>query len=314
MNKEEKKSLIGGIALVLALVLPATLLIIFQLTQGIISFVNIIVAVIVGFLIATAIKTNLGKNKHKTNASTNNAKTDYTAGVEDKYKIANANTSLKTQPVNPKLKIVSKVLCLVFAVVFVGLAILSWSLMVNKYKGDDYTLYDATVVSIEDKTSYETSYDEIDGTYTVAEYDKCEVTFRYFDGDGYKMVKKTFNNVRVVPTSDIRIYVKDEKVVATEYSLVAGRVLTFWLIMLATMNIIMFFFNIDIMLLIVCEIFVSCGAVFAFSMSVHPLAMLYVEYGSIIALLCPVGFLAFGLGIYQSVQEKKGKKRVNNER
>ena len=295
-NKRKKILQIIGVG---ALCLPAFAYIIFQATQLRLSVVNIVVLLMCCIIVFNTFKLNNKQSKETPNKTTNNA----------------ANTASEVKGKTKESSSVSKNICakilgVVLTVLCLCMSWLSYSKMVTKYENGQYKVYNANVIAVKDSSFSEGDYD-YDGTYVTKTTIQCVVTFEYFDGEEYKTVSKTFSNTSDVPTKNLKIYVENDQVIATEYIVIAGRVLSFGLIVLALMCLFAVVFNFHFIYTFISILFTASIFIMVAPLSVYPMAMLYLGYGSIVMLLCPVGLFVYGVGVYEFISNKKQKNKIH---
>ena len=282
------------ILLTLALFVPALAVIVFQFATGIFSIVNIIVLVLIVFICLAAIKT-------KKSVSTQQL-------VQNKDVLMNANTGEHKFPRSTNF--IAKIFCIGLAILFAVFSWYSYTNMVKKYESRFFALYDAEVVRVIDDSFSEYEY-TTDGTFSETKYLQCEVTFKYFNGEDYKEVSKTFKGITRFPEKNLKIYVINNEVEATEHIITAGKIVSISLAVMAVLSLLMLIFNFNTAYIIITTLFLT-GSTLAvgFSMAASPLAVLYIDYLSILAMLLPVGLFVFGHGVYHCIKEKKENKFI----
>ena len=272
--------------------LPTLCLVIFQATQRIFNMVSIGALLIAGIIMLGAISKKPAAKK-----PVDNTVTTSNEGVE---KATTSNSNVKSK------NIAAKIMAVVIAAVCLFLAWFSYKNMVTKY--ENFKLYEATVVAVKDTTKSDVDYDYASGTYEETTYLSCTVVFEYFDGVEQKTVVKVFPGVSNMPTKTIKIYVENDRVVATENVTIGGKFLCIGLIVLAILSLATTIFNFNMIYTGIGLLFTASLLVIAVPISVCPLSLLFVEYMPIIALLSPAGMFIYGVGISEWVHNRKQNK------
>ena len=320
-------------AIFCAFCLPFFALVIVQFLHCKFSVFNIAPFIIVlGIIIGPFVKTKKDKSIHVTGRY-NKSKINSTAladdvemvdkvtnELKDKWKISNAN-----QPnVNPKdaqkrstkLKLGVKICSGIFALVLAGLSIFSYnSLVLNITKGSQ--IYDAEVVSVIDETTEDSYYDADNETWIYEEDAKCRVTFKYFDGTQYLTVEKVFYGISNMPDKNVKIYIKNGKVLGTEYVVKAGKFVTIYLLIMSLVVLCYMFVSVkNILILILGTLFSSAGLLIYIILKVSAKTVIYTPVSALIVMLACIGwfFLIYGLieEIGKTIKDKKAQNRIEN--
>ncbi len=307
IEKENRKETIEAMIFFAVFCVPLLIFIIVQWCNSAISLFNI-----VPFLLVICIFVNNLKSKKENtqNPTISQIKTDEaTSYLEslDKDKISNANLGKNKNPTKDSLtkKIVIKIVGCVISCAFVVVGLVFYSKMVLKYKSDEYTIVKAEVVKVVDKTTTSGYYDGDE--YVTETDDKCEVTFRYFDGTETVEVKKTFKNTSYVKEKTMKIILRDGKVVATESKMIAGRFLLVYSIIASVLILINTIISNEsemLIILLIGSIFLGAGMSVGISLQISTSALIHSTWVAVPLMLATVAFYWHIYLIYIAIKSK----------
>lgn len=316
IEKENRKETIEAMIFFIVLSIPVLIFIIVQWCNLVISLFNIVPFVIVVFIIVGNIKNLTNPKTEPRTPIFSQIKTDEAPSYlesQDKNKISNANLGSKTNQTKYSIaqKIVTKIVGCVLSLAFVVAGLVFYSRMVAKYKGDEYTIVNAEVVKVVDRTTTTGHYDGDE--YVTETDDKCIVTFRYFDGTETVEVKKSFKNTSYIKEKTMKIILRDGKVVATENKMIAGRFLSIYSIVAGILTLINAITGSEretLIILIIGSIFLGAGMSVGLSLQISNSALIHSSWIAVPIMLATVAFYFHIYLIYRTIKEKIAQKKA----
>ena len=113
-----------------------------------------------------------------------------------------------------------------------------------------------------------------------------------------------------MPNYNMEIYIKDGKVLATEYTIMSGIFLIICLLVLAVFSLLMLISDLNGFFGVLSLCFMATSTLFALPLNICPMAILYMDFLSLFTAICSLGVLFSVVGIYRAM---KTKKKVRNK-
>ncbi len=310
IKEKSRKQTIEELICFIVCCVPLLIFTIVQWCNGVFSGFNIVPFIIVLFIIYGNIKNLINHDtnpQNPTRSQINSEETQSYLEMLDKDKISNVNEDNKNNQSRYSIaqNIVTKILGCVLSLAFVVAGLVFYSKMVTKYKSDEYTIVEAEVVEVVDLTTTTGHYE--DDEYVEELDDKCEVTFRYFDGTQDVEIKTTFKNTSYVKDKTMKIILRDGEFVATENKMIAGRFLLIYSIIAAALILTIAIIRSEndmLPIFVLGSIFLASGMLVAFSLQISNSALIHSAWISVPILLATVGFYWLIFTIYDSIKAK----------